>query len=80
MEHQRGEGHSEQIEEDSEVPNAPVYHPKVKFAPKQPQGHQYYLHSKGPVSIPSPWVSLVRNQSVKSNQMATTTESLEWLL
>ena len=37
MERQRREGESDQIEEDPEVPKAPVYHPRVKIAMK-PQG------------------------------------------
>ena len=46
-ERERREGESDQIEEDPEVPKAPVYHPRVKIATK-PQGHQYHLRSKGP--------------------------------
>ena len=45
-ERERREGESDQIEEDPEVPKAPVYHPRVKIATK-PQGHQYHLRSKG---------------------------------
>ena len=48
MERERREGESDQIEEDPEVPKAPVYHPRVKIATK-PQGHQYHLRLKGPV-------------------------------
>ena len=44
-ERERREGESDQIEEDPEVPKAPVYHPRVKIATK-PQGHQYHLRSK----------------------------------
>ena len=46
MERERREGERDQIEEDPEVPKAPVYHPRVKIATK-PQGHQYHLCSKG---------------------------------
>ena len=51
MERERREGESDQIEEDPEVPKAPVYHPRVKISTK-PQGHQYHLHPKGPAPIP----------------------------
>ena len=44
MERERREGESDQIEEDPEVPKAPVYHPRVKIAMK-PQGHQYLSSS-----------------------------------
>ena len=76
MERERKEGESDQIEEDPEVPMAPVYHPKVKIATK-PQGHQYILCSKGPVPIPAPRVSQVKNQGVKLDQTAVATELLE---
>ena len=52
MERERREGESDQIEEDPEVPKAPVYHPKVKIA-RNPKGHQHHLHSKGPALIPA---------------------------
>ena len=41
-ERERREGESDQVEEDPEVPKAPVYHPTVKIATK-PQGYQYHL-------------------------------------
>ena len=63
-ERERREGESDQMEEDPEVPMAPVYHQKVKNA-TEPQGHQYHLHSKGPVPIPAPRVSHVKSQGVK---------------
>ena len=59
MEQERREGESDQIEEDLEVPMAPVYHPKVKVATK-PQGHQYHLRSKGTALKHAPRVSCVR--------------------
>ena len=37
MEQERREGESDQIEEDPEVPKAPVYHTKVKIATKSPR-------------------------------------------
>ena len=75
-ERERREGESEQIEEDPEVPKAPVYHPRVKIAMK-PQGHQYHLCSKGPALIPAPRVSLVKSQGVKLDQTTVATEQLE---
>ena len=76
MEQERREGESDQIEEDPEVPKAPVYHPRVKIAMK-PQGHQYHLHSKGPVPIPAPRVSHVKSQGVKLDQTTVAAEPLE---
>ena len=75
-ERERREGESDQIEEDPEVPKAPVYHPRVKIATK-PQGHQYHLHSKGPALIPAPRVSRVRSQGVKLDQSPVASELLE---
>ena len=75
-ERERREGESDQIEEDPEVPKAPVYHPRVKIATK-PQGHQYHLRSKGPVPIPAPRVSHVRSQGVKLDQSPVASELLE---
>ena len=66
-ERERREGESDQIEEDPEVPKAPVYHPRVKIATK-PQGHQYHLRSKGPAPVPVPRVSRVKSQGVKLDQ------------
>ena len=76
MERERREGESDQIEEDPEVPKAPVYHPRVKIGTK-PQGHQYHLHSKGPAPIPAPRVSRVRSQGVKLDQSPVASELLE---
>ena len=76
MERERREGESDQIEEDPEVPKAPVYHPRVKIATK-PQGHQYHLRSKGPVPISAPRVSRVRSQGVKLDQSPVASELLE---
>ena len=76
MERERREGESDQIEEDPEVPKAPVYHPRVKIATK-PQGHQYHLRSKGPAPIPAPRVSRVRSQGVKLDQSRVASELLE---
>ena len=76
MERERREGESDQIEEDPEVPKAPAYHPRVKIATK-PQGHQYYLRSKGPAPIPAPRVSRVRSQGVKLDQSPVASELLE---
>ena len=76
-EQERREGESDQIEEDPEVPKAPVYHPRVKIATK-PQGHQYHLHSKGPALIPAPRVSCVKSQGVKLDQTPAASEPLEW--
>ena len=73
---ERREGESDQIEEDPEVPKAPVYHPKVKIATKL-QGHQYHLHSKGPAPIPAPRVSRVKSQGVKLDQSPVASELLE---
>ena len=70
------EGESDQIEEDPEVPQAPVYHPRVEIATK-PQGHQYNLCSKGPVPIPAPRVSRVKSQGVKLDLTTVATELLE---
>ena len=75
-ERERREGESDQIEEDPEVPKAPVYHPRVKIATKL-QGHQYHLRSKGPVPIPAPRVSHVKSQGVKLDQTTVATERLE---
>ena len=75
-ERERREGESDQIEEDPEVPKAPVYHPRVKIATK-PQGHQYHLRSKGPAPIPAPRVSRVRSQGVKLDQSPVASELLE---
>ena len=75
-ERERREGESDQIEEDPEVPKAPVYHPRVQIATK-PQGHQYHLHSKGPAPIPAPRVSRVRSQGVKLDQSPVASELLE---
>ena len=75
-EQERREGESDQIEEDPEVPKAPVYHPRVKIATK-PQGHQYHLCSKGPVLIPAPRVSCVKNQGVELDLTTLATELLE---
>ena len=49
---ERREGESDQIEEDPEVPKAPVYHPRVKIATKLKginiifvqKGRHRYLH------------------------------------
>ena len=76
MERERREGESDQIEEDPEVPKAPVYHSRVKIATK-PQGHQYHLCSKGPVPIPAPRVSHVKSQGVKLGHTTVATEPLE---
>ena len=75
-ERERREGESDQVEEDPEVPKAPVYHPRVKIAMK-PQGHQYHLRSKRPVPIPAPRVSRVKSQEVKLDQITVATEPLE---
>ena len=75
-EQERREGKSDQIEEDPEVPKAPVYHSRVKIATK-PQGHQYHLSSKGPAPIPAPRVSRVKSQGVKLDQTTVATELLE---
>ena len=75
-ERERREGESDQIEEDPEVPKAPVYHPRVKIATK-PQGHQYHLRSKGPAPIPAPRVSRVRSQGVRLDQSPVASELLE---
>ena len=75
-ERKRREGESDQIEEDPEVPKAPVYHPSVKIATK-PQGHQFHLRSKGPAPIPAPRVSCVKSQGVKLDQTTVATEPLE---
>ena len=75
-ERERREGESDQIKEDPEVPKAPVYHPRVKIAMKS-QGHQYHLHSKGPVPIPAPRLSRVKSQGVKLDQTMVATEQLE---
>ena len=75
-ERERKEGESDQVEEDLEVPKAPVYHPRVKIATK-PLGHQYHLCSKGPVPIPAPRVSRVKSQEVKLDQTSVATELLE---
>ena len=76
MERERREGESDQIEEDPEVPMAPVYHPKVKVATK-PQGHQYHLHLKGPAPIPAQRVSCVKTQAVKLDQTTIASGLLE---
>ena len=78
-EQERREGESDQIEEDPEVPKAPVYHPRVKIATK-PQGHQYQYHlrSKVPAPIPAPRVSHVKSQGVKLDQTPVASELLEW--
>ena len=76
MEQERGAGESDQIEEDQEVPMAPVYHPKVKVAMK-PQGHQYHLRLKGPAPIPAPRVSHVKSQGVKLDQITVASKPLE---
>ena len=76
IERERREGESDQIKEDPDVPKAPVYHPRVKTAMK-PQGHQYHLHSKGPVPIPAPRVSHLKSQAVKLDQTTVATEPLE---
>ena len=75
-ERERREGESDQIKEDSEVPKAPVYHPRVKIATK-PRGHQYHLHSKGPAPTLAPRVSRVKSQGVKLDQTTVATEPLE---
>ena len=75
-ERERREGESDQVEEDAEVPKAPVYHPRVKIATK-PQGHQYHLRSKGLAPIPAPRVSRVKSQEVKLDQTTVATELLE---
>ena len=77
-EQERREGESDQIEEDPEVPKAPVYHPRVKIAMK-PQGHQYHLRSKGPALIPAPRVSCVKSQGVKLDQTTLAAEPLQCL-
>ena len=77
-EQERREGESDRIEEDPEVPKAPVYYPMVKVATKpQPQGHQYHLRSKGPALIPVPRVSHVKSQGVKLDQTTVASELLE---
>ena len=75
-EQERREGESDQIEEDPEVPKAPVYHPRVKIATK-PQGHQYHLCSMRPVLIPAPRVSCVKNQGVELDLTTLAIELLE---
>ena len=45
-ERERREGESDQIEEDPEVPKAPVYHPRVKIAMK-PKGINIIFVQKG---------------------------------
>ena len=75
-ERERREGESDQIEEDAEVPKAPVYHRRVKIATK-PQGHQYHLRSKGPAPIPAPRVSCVRSQGVRLDQSPVASKLLE---
>ena len=75
-EREKREGESDQIEEDPEVPKAPVYHLSVKIATK-PQGHQYHLRSKGPAPIPAPRVSHVKSQGVKLDQTLVASEPLE---
>ena len=75
-ERERRKGESDQIEEDPEVPKAPVYHPRVKIATK-PQGHQYHLRSKRPAPIPATRVSCVKSQGVKLDQTTVATEPLE---
>ena len=67
-EQEREERDSEQIQEDPEVPTAPVYNPKTKPATKTPPKHPYHLRSKGPAPIPAPRVSRLRNQGLKSEQ------------
>ena len=76
MERERREGESDQIEEDPEVPMAPVYHPKVKVAMKL-QGYQYHLRLKRPALIPEPRVSHLKSQGVRLDQTTVTMELLE---
>ena len=76
-EQERKEGDSEQIQEDPEVPTAPVYNPKTKPATKIPPKHPYYLRSKGPAPIPAPRVSRLRNQGLKSEQILAASGPLE---
>ena len=75
-EQERREGESDQIEEDPEVPKAPVYQSRVKIATK-PQGHQYHLCSKGPAPVPAPRVSHVKIQGVELDQATVATDPLE---
>ena len=60
-EHKRGEEDTEQINDDTDVPNAPVYQPKAKIAMK-PHKHDYHLRSRGPVPIPTPQVSWIKTK------------------
>ena len=68
-EQERGEKDSEQIEDDPEVPPALVYNQRAKPATKIPLKHPYHLQSKGPVPIPAPRVSCIRNQGLMSEQV-----------
>ena len=76
-EREREEGDSEQIEDDPEVPTAPVYNPRAKPATKIHPKHPYNLRSKGPAPIPAPRVSHLRNQDLKSEQVIAASGPLE---
>ena len=76
-ERERGERDSEQIEDDPEVPAAPVYNPRAKPATKIPPKHPYHLRSKGPAPIPALRVSHIRNQGFKSEQVIAASGLLE---
>ena len=76
-EQERGERDSEPIEEDPEVPTAPVYNPRAKPATKIPPKHPYNLRSKGPAPIPAPRVLRLRNQGSKSEQIIANSGPLE---
>ena len=76
-EQERGERDSELIEDDPEVPTAPVYNPKAKPATKSHPKHPYQLRSKGPAPIPALRVSRLRNQGLKSEQIVVASGPLE---
>ena len=76
-EREREERDSEQIEDDPEVPTAPVYNPRAKPATKIHPKHPYNLRSKGPVPIPAPRVSCLRNQGLNSGQIVAASGPLE---
>ena len=76
-EQERGERDSEPIEDDPEVPTAPVYNPKAKSATKIHPKHPYHLRSKGPAPIPALQVSRLRNRGLKSEQEIAASGPLE---
>ena len=76
-EQEREERDSEPIEDDPEVPTAPVYNPRAKSAAKVHQKHPYHLRSKGPAPIPAPRVSHMRNQGLESEQVIAASGPLE---